>query len=224
MIQPGEGLIRAAEEFNRQQHRNDGPGVAGSLACGLPILRELLYLRVHRDVEEKVGADSLLIPVSEKKTEVATKREIAFFQLAVSADLVRQQGYLADDRWYLGWLRRLILPNEPEDQVSQRVAQYRALPWDAQRLTFTDVLARVLPESRRAPLVLFRLLPAGVRIATAMAFRDTAYARQIRAEQVGLLPAIVDCSRCHGAVLENDQTCETCGNPLWGYRWLTTTD
>jgi len=224
MSQQGTGLIQAAEEFNRQHHRSDGPAVAGSLVSGLAILRDMLYLRLHREVEEKLGTDSLLMPVSERKTECATKGEISVFQLAVSADVVRQQGYLADDRWYLGWLSRLMAIGPADDMLNARVAQYRSQTSDSQRLVFTDVLSRVLPESRRAPLVLFRLYPAAIRIATALAFRDTPCAQQVRAEQMVLLPAIADCRKCQGRVLDNDQVCEECGNPLWSYRWLTVTD
>jgi hypothetical protein len=55
---------QAIEEFNQHLHRGDGARVAGNLAGGLTLLRDMLYVRVHDDVELRVGMDSMLSPVS----------------------------------------------------------------------------------------------------------------------------------------------------------------
>ena len=95
---------------------------------------------------------------------------------------------------------------------------------DDQRLAFGNILATALPEASRAPLVLLRLVPAAVQIATALAFGKSADAQQWRHEQTEILPSIPDCYRCHGKLLENGEQCTMCGNPLWTYEWLTDVD
>jgi len=217
---------RAAEEFNRHEHRDDGSLVAGSLVGGLNLLRDLLYLRVHPDVERMLGRDSMLTPLSEVKTEKQTKAEIDLYQIAESAATVRQHGYVGTrDDWYLRWLTRLMLGQAPADpNTVKRLDRYVSEPPDARRLTFTDVLASVLSESRQAPLVLFRLVPLSIQIATALAFGDHGRAREIRKSQIVHLPAISYCQQCHGKVLENGEHCRGCGNPLWKYEWLVATD
>ena len=47
-------------------------------------------------------------------------------------------------------------------------------------LAFSDVLVKVIPESRKAPLVLFHLLPLAVRLVTAAALGDQATAAKLR--------------------------------------------
>ena len=216
----------AAEEFNRHEHRDDAVRVTSSLASGLTVLRDSLYWRVHRDVEKIVGRDSMLMPVSEKKAERLTKTEIELYQIAESAAAVREFGYVRpDDEWYLQWLTRLRLGTpRTEVKVVERLAQYSSGTPDDRRLAFTDVLARVIPESRRAPLVLFRLVPPAVHIATALAFGDHARAAGLRNRQKSDLAAIADCPQCYGKVLENGEQCAQCGNPLWKFQWLTTAD
>ncbi len=123
------------------------------------------------------------------------------------------------------WLARLRLGALSADvNVVRRFAQYASKTTDDRRLAFTDVLARALPESRRAPLVLFRLVPLALHVATALAFGDRGRASEVRDRQTSLLEAIADCRQCGGRVLENGQQCGQCGNPLWTFRWLTTAD
>ena len=55
-----------------------------SLDSGLSVLRDLLYGRMHFDVEQIVGTDSMLIPLSESKTQLATKVQIEIFQVVES--------------------------------------------------------------------------------------------------------------------------------------------
>jgi hypothetical protein len=217
---------RAAKEFDRHERRRDGVHVAGSLAGGLDVLRDSLYFRVHLDVQEVVGVDSMWLPLSEVEAHKQARTEIELYQIAESAATVRQCGYvsMADD-WYLRWLARLRLADAHDDAKHvERLADYLRKTLDDRRLTFTDVLAEVLPDSRRAPLVLFRLLPLAIRIVTALALGDHVRARDARNSQAAHLPAIRYCRRCRGEVLENGEKCEQCGNPLWEYKWLTATD
>lgn len=216
----------ASSEFNQHEGRGDGDVVAGSLSGGLTIVRDSLYVRLHEDVQRKVGMDSMLLPVSPEKTEKLTKIEIELFELAVSATTVAERGYVqGDDSWFLPWLTRLRLGRLFDDpRVLKRLATYRAASADAQWRTFSNVLAGVVPESRRAPLVLFRLVPQAVRIATALAFGDHATADHARQQQTLVLPSIRDCHRCHGKLLENGEQCAGCGNPLWKFEWLTAAD
>jgi hypothetical protein len=66
----------AGTEFNQLACREDGVRFATSLGDGLASLRDLLYHRLHEDVERLVGRDTMLMPVSEVKTQRATKLEI----------------------------------------------------------------------------------------------------------------------------------------------------
>ncbi|OHB66077.1 MAG: hypothetical protein A2V70_17465 [Planctomycetes bacterium RBG_13_63_9] len=225
-----EGLARrredAAERFNEQERRDDGRRVAGSLTDGLDLLRDLLYERVQRDVEKIVGRDSMLAPLSEKKSEPLAKTEIDVFQVAESAAAVVEHAYVGVDvQWYVEWLAALRLgERRSEAKVAERLGQYVSATDDQRRLAFSDVLAWAVPESRRAPLVLFRLLPLSVRIATALAFGDRGGAAEARARQAGFLPGIGDCERCRGVLLENGEQCVVCGNPMWKFDWLESAD
>jgi hypothetical protein len=102
----------------------------------------------------------------------------------------------------------------------KRVNYYASQNIEERRLKFVSVLQRTIPQSARAPLVLFRLFPRSVRILAAVAFADPLSAQKLRNEQIGFLPAISDCHECHGQVLDNDEICRCCGNPLWNYTWL----
>jgi hypothetical protein len=101
---------------------------------------------------------------------------------------------------------------------------YLATTPDGRRLKFTNVMAGALAESRRAPLVLFRLFPYAVQIATALAFEDHVLSDAARDQQLHLLPSIRDCHHCRGKLLDNGEECRLCGNPLWKYEWLTAAD
>jgi hypothetical protein len=215
----------AAEELNLHENRGDGIQAANSLSGGLTMVRDLLYTRVHDDVQSRIGLDSMLAPLSEEKSAKVAKVEIELYQIATSAAVVDEQHYLATDGWYLRWLAWLRLgKREPEGRVLQRLNYYAAKTADEQRLAFTNIMAKALPESRKAPLVLFRLVPLAVEIITALSFSDDATAAAARERQAVLLPAVDDCRQCRGKVLENGQQCRTCGNPLWKFDWLTKTD
>jgi len=225
-MESGESATRHSQlvkAFNDHEHRQDGDRVAGSLTDGLTLLRRLFYTRVHDDVEIEIGRDSMLIPISEQKTEESAKREIELYQIAETAETAGRHGYVGtNDDWFLNWLVRFRLPEAAaEAGLAERIEAYRSADRDQRRLAFTDVLANVLHESRKAPLVLFRLLPLSVEIATSLAFGDAQAASDARDRQLSVLPAIRDCGRCRGEVLENGEQCPQCGNPLWKFDWLT---
>lgn len=217
---------QAADEFNRREHRDDGAHVVDGLEAGLDLVRDQLYARVHADVERLIGRDSMLMPVSAKKGETETKREIDLFQTAVSAATAGEYGYVAAGAdWYLGWLAALRLGESSDDPGTlKRLAGYLSLSPDGRRLAFSDALARVLPESGQSPLVLFRLVGPAVGIVTALAFSDRATATGLRQRQTVELPSVAGCPQCRGKLLESGQQCPVCGNPLWKYRWLIEAD
>lgn len=215
-------FVEAAKEFNRHTHRNDGDRVAGSLSNGLTLLQDSLYSRLHDDVERIIGRDSMLMPVSELKTLQVTKAEIAVYQIAESTVAARNLGHIGpDDDWYFRWLAQLRLGESQVDaKTIERMTDYLSKTPHERQLAFTDVLARVLPESRRAPLILFDLLPLSIQIVTAVALGDHTDASELRHQQLAQQPAIADCRSCHGQVLENGEQCQECGNPLWKHEWL----
>jgi hypothetical protein len=217
---------QASEEFNRHENRQDGAQVTASLRGGLIILRDTLYTRVHDDVERRVGVDSMLAPISEEKTQRVARLEIELYEIAVSAATVGARGHVSTkDDWYLQWLAKLRLGAVHADgRVSNRLAYYLSKSLDERRLAFSNVLAAALPESRRAPLVLFRLLQPAIEIVQAIAFEDDSLANAARQEQIDALPAIRDCHHCQGRLLDNGEQCPACGNPLWKFEWLTAAD
>ena len=218
--------VEAAEEFNRHEHRSDGTRVTHSLANGLTTLCHCLFSRLHADVERKVGRDSVLVPVSEVRAEKATKREIEIFEIAVSASAVKEHHYVStDDDWYVQWLVGLRMGKSQADAaLFGQIARYLSKTSDERRLAFTDALMKVLPESMRAPLIVFHLMPLAVRLVTALAFNDQTNATRLRDRQVACLPSIADCPECRGRLLDNGEQCRECGNPLWKFEWLTATD
>lgn len=217
---------QALMDFNRHEHRIDGEQITRSLCSGLILLRDLFYGRMHFDVEQMVGTDSMLIPVSELKTQKAAKDSIDAFQLVEAVRAMQDFGYVkTEDDWPVEWLGQLRLGEAYRSpDIAAQIDHYWSLAGRARQLALTDVLLRVLPESRRAPLVLFRLVPLAVRIVTAVAFSDHASARDVRRQQASVLPPVVDCHQCRGTVLDNGDLCDMCGNPLWRFEWLNATD
>jgi hypothetical protein len=217
---------KAVEEFDRLEDRQDGSRVVRSLTDGLNVLRDVTFRRVHEDVQREYGLDSMLIPISPEKSEQQTKKEIELFQVVEATVAARDHEYLRrDQEWFTDWLSRLRLGDEAGSKECQsRLSSYCQQSADERRLTFSDVLADVFPESRRAPLVMFRLLPRAVQIAVSLAFGDHLTAAELRGRQILHLPAIEDCQDCDGLVLDNGEKCRRCGNPLWNYEWLTSAD
>ncbi len=215
-------IVNALEQHEK---RADCQALVTSLDAGLSMARDLLYGRLHFDVEEMVGTDSMLMPLSEPKTQRAAKVQIEIFQIVESTDIAGQQAYVSSADWYLDWLTQFRLGEmATNEKIVKEIIAYRAMAAEERRMAFSDVLMRVLPESHKAPLVLFKLIPLAIQITTAVAFRDSATADQLRRQQKTILPAIGDCPACRGRVLDNGEVCEVCSNPLWAYRWLTVTD
>ncbi len=194
-----------------------------SLSVGLTHLRDLLMVRAHDDVQQAYGVDTSLatsLSSMQRQTRHA-KFEIEAYSCIVAAEEIAQQDHGdITDAWILDWLCGLRLGSGYESIFKKRVEHYRSGSIEERRLKFVSILQEVMPESKRAPLVLFRLFPRSVRIMAAIAFGDAIRAELLRDEQTGLLPAISDCRECHGRVLENDEICRCCGNPLWHFTWL----
>jgi len=186
------------------------------------VLLDALFDRVHADVVRRLGADSMLMPVSEQKSQAIAMTEIDLFQIAESAAMCRHKAYVDDDQWYLKWLARLRLgQGSTARSVTERLTSYTSKSAEKRRLAFASILERVLADAVRAPLILYRLIPPAVEIVTAVAFSDAPAAAAARRGQTTLLPAIADCRHCLGGVLENGRLCEQCGNPVWKFDWLT---
>lgn len=221
-----ESTASAVAEFARHDSRHDGRLAVAWLDQGLTILRNSLFLRMHRDVELFVGRDSMMMPVSELKSMFVVNQAIEVYQIAESAAAAKQLGYVADpETWYLDWLAHLRLSERDWDgPAAERAKEYFARTDDLRRPAFIDEMGRILHESVAAPLVLFRLLPPAIRIVTARAFGDEKTADTLRSQQVALLPSIADCRQCGGRVLGSGEQCPKCGNPLWTYEWLIAAD
>jgi hypothetical protein len=215
---------QATQAFNERERRHDGAAVVDRLAVGLRTLRGLLCLRLREDVERNFGLDSMQLPASALETERRMEREIEVYQAAVAAVHASDNAYLqADSVWCAEWLLRMQrgdFSRSPE--CRDRLAKYLSLSRQEQRLLFSDVLMKILPEASRAPLVLFRLFPSSLRAVTSTAFGDERTAGEVRLQQRAILPAIEDCPQCRAAVLSSGEVCPTCSNPLWTYDYLTT--
>ncbi len=213
----------AATEFDRKTSRGDGAHVAATLAAGLRQLCEAFLARIYSDVEKRFGVDSMLMPTSLVDSEEKTHEQIEIYEVAESAAFATERRYVAaEDDWYRTWLARLLIGKDAsESAVLQRMNQYLSRSADDRRRAFSRVVERTLPESMRAPLIVYRLLPPAVAIVTASAFGDHTQASDLRKDQVGLLANIADCHDCHGRLLEIGESCSSCGNPFWKFNWLT---
>jgi hypothetical protein len=210
----------AAHEYDSRTGRGDGQNVVEVLSRRLALLQDLLYLRLHGEVQQKIGQDSMLMPVSELKAQLAAKTETALFQAAESrAEAIELGVVAAEDDWFAPWLCRLLL-DEADAEELERLAAYTRQPDRQRQLSFTDVLAKVLPQSNQAPLVLFNLYPLSVRIAAALAFGDRPRAEKLRRQQFDVQPALADCTVCRGQLLNTGKQCPQCGNPVWKHKWL----
>lgn len=215
----------AARHWDEHESQGDGTALVNSLSDGLTTVRSLLFARIHDDVQAKFGADSMLMPVSPLKSEQAAQLEIELFALAEAAAHAKARSYISDLQWFVAWLADLRLGEHREVPLSRkRIERYLGTDNDRRRLAFSNYLERSYAEARRAPLILYRLFPLSVRIATSLAFGDPLTANELRNQQMSWLPAIQDCHECHGAPLENGEKCRVCGNPVWTYRWLTSAD
>ena len=75
--------------------------ITHSLVYGLNSLRNLLFQRIHEDVEANFGHDSMLLPISVEASEHVAKCEIESYQIAVTAVAVQERGYVhGDAKWF----------------------------------------------------------------------------------------------------------------------------
>lgn len=213
----------AADRFNEHFGRDDGHRLVHELADGLTMLRNLLFHRIHEDVEAEFGMDSMLSPVSVAKSERIAKFEIEIYQSAEAACEMVHRGYVpGNGDWLAQWLLELRVGTaHTHTAVQQRLAHYLTRDRDERELLFSNVLIADFPEAAKAPLVMFRLYPLAIDLVTAMGFDNTQMVTEFRRRQMRLLPAIADCRRCRGQALSNGESCRECGNPLWNFHWLT---
>lgn len=214
------------EDLSRLARRMDAPRVVSSLDQGLTLLRERVLERAQADVKRNIGTDSFwgqqAEPAMQYRVAAAHVELYYAFECAAAAE---RWGYVpAPGDWFLSRLIALRVGPLDVHGIDRQRERYASLDEAPRRLDFTDVLMRVLRESSRTPLVLFRLLPLAVHIATALAFDDRPNAEQLRIAQAAILPAISDCVDCRGQVLDNGQSCPKCGNPIWIFEWLNRAD
>ena len=202
-----------------------GVDVVESLSMGLNTIRDLMYQRIHHDVERHFGADSMCVPLSSDQSEYNAKAEIDIWQIVEAAEFVSEVSPISDLNWACGWLGQLRLGGSFNNgPITTRFKEFLSLDNGERRQHFAGCLEKVLPEARRCPLIIYQLIPHAVHIAVSVAFGETEKAGKERDRQVFLLPGIADCRSCHGNVLDNGEVCADCGNPLWGYKWLMSTD
>ena len=218
-------VAKAAEAFNQHENRRDGLEIAGRLASGLTALRESLFRRLLESDKGSVK-DAMLLPTSLVRALLMAAEELVACLIADSVVAAARFALVKEVRpWYVSWLTAMRLEAwAPLSDIPKRVAGYLDNSADERRLDFSDILVRVVPEARRAPLVLFRLLPTTAQIATVQAFGDQKAAETLRREQVKILPSIGYCKRCQGKLLGDGKKCPVCGNPLWSFEWLCAVD
>jgi hypothetical protein len=218
----------ASETFDAHEDRRDGTVVVSKIHQGFSLLAKLAYSRVHGDVEKHLGVDSLYDPLSIAKSESRAKAEILAFAVGEAAHFAGERAYVrSGDQWCESWLAALLLDDKDVGGadvgggIARRLESYRDKSPDDRRRAFSLVLERAFPEAIRAPLVIYRLMPSAGRLAIAQAFDRADHAQAQRDRQVVILPNILDCGTCHGAVLPVGQACAACGNPFWKYELLT---
>ena len=216
----------AAQALAIQSPSSDVAQIVARLDDGLTLLRNLLYTRLQADVERSFGVDSMIVPLSQARTEHATKGEIEAFLIAEVLDEINQAGVLpAPVDWLRPWLLDLRLSGKQDrPHITQRASQYAQHEPRERYLEFSDALERALAEARHAPIILYQLFPLAVRAATDLALGEHVRAAEFRARQVALLPPISYCRACRGRLMEVDENCRECGNPVWTIRWLSQSD
>ena len=212
----------AVEELAIHEGRHDAERIVDSLTAGLTLLGDACNTRVFSDVLKVYPQDSMQVRFP-PKGELTGRTEIDLYLIVEAAFAAAEQRLIrSGGAWCATWLATLRLGETAGlPQAQRRLQNYTELPADARRLAFQKVLDKAIPESRRAPLVLLRLLPLAAGIATATAFGNLDLARALRKQQTSLLPAILDCHHCRGRLLDNGESCAECGNPLWKFNWLT---
>src|SRR5436190_20814612 len=215
----------ATQSLAAVSRRGNAEQIVTRLDDGLTLLRNLLHTRLEADVEQDFGRDSMLMPLSHALTEHNVKGEIEAFMVAEVLEELAQLGDLPRPAENRKWLMALRFAGRQDHAALEARADQLVMLESRQRqLEFTDKLEELLPEARLAPLVLYQLFPLAVRGAAALAFGDHLRGGEIRNKQASLLPAITYCRRCHGRLMEVDETCRECGNPIWTIRWMTQAD
>ena len=215
----------AADALATLSRRPDPLQIVARLDDGLSLLRNLLYTRLQTDVQRFFGKDSMTMPLSESLTEHQVKGETEAYLVAEVWDELASAGILPPPGHHHQWLLELRLADR-QDRAAQeaRAGQYVQLAGRDRQLEFSDRLEKLLREARLVPLVLYQLFPLAARAASALAFGDHLRGGEIRNRQASLLPAITYCRNCHGRLLEVDESCRECGNPVWTIRWMTQAD
>jgi len=215
----------AVEKFSALSQRPDAPQIVARFDDGLTLLRNLLYTRLEADVERDYGRDSMLMPLSHAVTEHNVKGDIEAFMVAEVMDELAETAVLPRPGENRKWLLELrFAARQDRPALEARADHYLLLESRNRQLEFSDMLEAQLRPARLAPLVLYQLFPLAIRVAAALAFGDHLRGGEIRNRQVSLLPAITYCRRCHGRLMEVDETCRECGNPVWTIRWMTQAD
>ena len=209
-------LEHAQAELTRHHGGVNSSEIVESLWAGLTTLRKLFLARLHP------GFDSLTEAKREFRHAAA---EIEIYSLLVVVAEAEHSGYTKGDlTWFRDWLLRLSWGDEIDSATLEHFQSYEHHSDGERRRMFASSLEQALPEATAAPLIIYRLYPRAVRIATAVAFGDAPRAREVRSEQISYLPVIGDCHQCHGRPLENGEICPDCSNPLWKTAWLNATE
>lgn len=210
-------------DLSERSHGASSHSTSECLCNSLTKLRKLLIQRTNEDVEREFGKDSMVVSslAELERQEHRASMEIETYCCVLVNEEVINNHYLeCDEERFLDWLLHLRFGNQWQKIKQQRVGFYLSDTVAQRRMKFLGLLQRALPESARAPLVLFRLFPRAVRIAAAMAFRDMQRAQALREEQIQLLPTIGYCHECHGRLMDCEESCRCCGNPIWTINWL----
>jgi hypothetical protein len=225
MIHPARQQRRqaATADFDAHENRRDGEAVVARMDDSCVLLADLVFTRIHGDVEKHIGIDSFYNPASASKGESRAKAEIHAFFACEAALFAEERAYVrSGEDWCQSWCAALLVGDDALGMpTAQRLAAYRDKSPDDRRRGFSLFLERAFPEATRAPLVIYRLLPLAIRLATAQAFEQADHAQAQRDRQLVLLPSIIDCTKCNGAVLPCGTSCDGCGNPFWKYELLT---
>ena len=182
--------IAAAEEFQPARAPRRRRQVVESLGSGLTVLRDALLARVHDDVPAAArhGLDALRRCRRRRRSGRRGWRS-SFTRSCHRRSTVQQRRYVASaGRVVPAMAGPAAAGPGPTPTAGWRSGWplYRAKTPDQRRLAFSNVLATVVPESRRAPLVLFRLLRPAVQIVTALAFGRHLDADGWRKQQIGV--------------------------------------
>ncbi len=176
MLSVCERREQAVAEFEHHRIGPDAKHAVQALDAGIAHLRDAYAERVHEDLEEEFGQDSMLAPPSlarEAQQILEARREIEAYSCFLVANEITRHCYLdnAGD-WILDWVLHLRFGDNREF-AAQRAAVYRSMTPRERHVLFISLLKQALPESKKAPGVLFHLFNRGVKIVAAIAFGKT---------------------------------------------------